>query len=239
MTRLLHLDASPRPGHAGSHVHGSHTRRLTHHFISRWHALEPSAEIVYRDIGVAPPQLTSVEWIEAAFTPADQRTEPMRIILAESDALANEVERADILVLGVPMYNFGPPAAFKAWIDNIIRLGRTVDYDLQHGDHPYLPLEHYVPLLADRPRHAVLLSSRGDYGFDPGRRLAALNHLEPSVRTALQFIGIGGFHDIAVEHQEEGGDALAASVESALARIDRLVGELHASMTTPSMPLPA
>lgn len=88
-------------------------------------------------------------------------------------------------------------------------------------------------------RHAVLLSSRGGYDFDPGRPLAALNHLEPSVRTALQFIGIGRFHDIAIEHQEEGGDVLAASVDSALARIDRLVDRLHAEMVTPGVALPA
>ncbi|WP_010629826.1 FMN-dependent NADH-azoreductase [Halomonas sp. KM-1] len=239
MTRLLHLDASPRPGRAGTHDHGSHTRRLTHHFITRWRALEPEAEVVYRDIGANPPPLTSVEWIEAAFTPAENRSESMQSVLAESDALVDEVIRADILVLGVPMYNFGPPAAFKAWIDNIVRLGRTVDYDPQYGDHPYLPLTHYIPLMADRPRHAVLLSSRGDHGFDPGGRLGELNHMEPGARTALQFIGIGGFHSIAIEHQEEGGEALAASTESALARIDRLVEQLHSEVTAKRQLQPA
>ncbi|PMR76504.1 FMN-dependent NADH-azoreductase [Billgrantia endophytica] len=239
MTRLLHLDASPRPGRAGSHDHGSHTRRLTHHFVSRWRALEPNAEIVYRDIGANPPPLTSVEWIEAEFTPAEQKTEAMKAVLAESDALVDEVVRADILVLGAPLYNFGPPAAFKAWIDNIVRIGRTVDFDMQQGAHPYVPLEHYVPLLADRPRHAVLLSSRGGFGFDRQGPLAPFNHLEPSARTALQFIGIGGFHDIAIEHQEEGGEALAASTKSALERIDRLVEQLHAEMATPGVPQPA
>mgnify|MGYP000598241567 CR=1 FL=1 len=239
MTRLLHLDASPRPGRAGSHDHGSHTRRLTHHFVSRWRTLEPDAEIVYRDIGANPPQLTSVEWIEAAFTSPEQQTDPMRAVLAESDTLVDEVVRADILVLGVPMYNFGPPAAFKAWIDNIVRLGRTIDFDMQYGAHPFMPLESYVPLLADRKRHAVLLSSRGGYDFDPGRSMAAFNHLEPGARTALQFIGIGGFHSIAIEHQEEGGEALAASTQSALARIDRLVEQLHREFATSRMTQPA
>ncbi|MGY6564463.1 MAG: FMN-dependent NADH-azoreductase [Halomonadaceae bacterium] len=239
MTRLLHLDASPRPGRAGTHDHGSHTRRLTHHFVSRWRTLEPDAEIVQRDIGINPPQLTSVEWIEAAYTPLEKLTEPMRAVLAESDSLVDEVIQADILVLGVPMYNFGPPAAFKAWLDNVVRMGRTVDFDLKYGAHPHLPLEHYVPLLADRPRHAVLLSSRGGYDFDPGRPLAALNHLEPSVRTALQFIGIGGFHSLAIEHQEEGGEALAASTLSALERIDRLVEQLHREFAPPRLTQPA
>ncbi|EPC03073.1 NAD(P)H dehydrogenase (quinone) [Litchfieldella anticariensis FP35 = DSM 16096] len=239
MTRLLHLDASPRPGRAGTHDHGSHTRRLTHHFISHWHALESDAEVVYRDIGANPPQLTSVEWIEAEFTPAEQKSESMQAVLADSNALVDEVVQADILVLGVPMYNFGMPAAFKAWIDNIVRIGRTVDFDMKYGAHPYVPLEHYVPLLADRPRHAVLLSSRGGFGFDRPGPLADFNHLEPSVRTALQFIGIGGFHDIAIEHQEEGGEALAASTESALARIDRLVESLHSEMAMPRLSQPA
>ncbi|SEF75216.1 FMN-dependent NADH-azoreductase [Billgrantia desiderata] len=239
MTRLLHLDASPRPGRAGSHDHGSHTRRLTHHFVSRWRTLEPDAEIVYRDIGANPPQLTSVEWIEAAFTSPKQQTDPMRAVLAESDTLVDEVVRADILVLGVPMYNFGPPAAFKAWIDNIVRLGRTVDFDMQYGAHPFMPLESYVPLLADRKRHAVLLSSRGGYDFDPGRSMAAFNHLEPGARTALQFIGIGGFHSIAIEHQEEGGEALAASTQSALERIARLVEQLHREFATSRLTQPA
>lgn len=239
MTRLLHLDASPRPGRAGSHDHGAHTRRLTHHFVSRWHTLAPDSEIVYRDIGANPPQLTSVEWIEAAFTSPEQQTDPMRAVLAESDTLVDEVVQADILVLGVPMYNFGPPAAFKAWIDNVIRLGRTVDFDMQYGAHPFMPLESYVPLLADRKRHAVLLSSRGGYDFDPGRSMAAFNHLEPGASTALQFIGIGGFHSVAIEHQEEGGEALAASTQSALERIDRLVEQLHREFATSRLTQPA
>lgn len=236
MTRLLHLDASPRPGLAGTHQHGSHTRRLTHHFVSRWRALEPNVEIIYRDIGATPPQLISVEWIKAAFTPALNRSESMLAVLAESDMLANEVIQADILVLGVPLYNFGPPAAFKAWIDNIISMGRTIDYDKKHGTHPYLPFEHYLPLLADRPRHAVMLSARGGFDFDPGRPLAAFNHLEPSARTALQFIGISGFHNIAIEHQEEGGEALATSTRNALVRIDRLVQRLHDEVTAQQLP---
>lgn len=227
MTRLLHLDASPRPGLAGTHLHGAHTRRLTHHFVSRWLAGEPNAEIVYRDLGATPPGLTSVEWIEAVFTPAERRTAHMHETLAESDALVAEVERADVLVLGIPMYNFGPPAAFKAWIDNIIRPGRTVDFGDHLGNHPYLPLPNCGPLLNDRPRQAVLLSSRGGFDFDPGRPLAEFNHLEPSVHTALRFIGINEFHDIAIEHQEEGGEALAASVANALRRIERLVDDLH------------
>lgn len=220
MTRLLHLDASPRPGRSGTHEHGSHTRRLTHHFLSQWQAARPEDPIVHRDLGLAPPAFTSVAWIEAAFTPADRQQPWMRDVLAESDTLVDEVIQADVLVLGVPLYNFSYPAAFKAWIDNIVRLGRTVDFDPANHEDPF------TPLLADRPRHAVILSSRGGFGLGPGGPLAHMNHLEPSVRTALEFIGIRHFHDIAIEYQEEGGERLARSIQSALADVERLVNRL-------------
>ncbi|RFA25211.1 NAD(P)H dehydrogenase [Alkalilimnicola ehrlichii] len=226
MTRVLTIDASPRPGRAGTHTHGSHTRRLTDRFVSRWRAARPDDEILYRDLAAAPPALTTVEWIEAAFTPAEARLPWMQAVLAESDRLIDELEQADVLVLGVPMYNFGPPAAFKAWIDNIVRLDRTVDFDLKQGEHPYLPLAHYVPRLNDRPRHAVLLSSRGGFDFDAGQPLAYLNHLEPSVHTVLKYIGIGEMHSVAIEHQEEGGERFAASVDAANRRLDALIDEL-------------
>lgn len=233
MTRLLHLDASPRPGRSGTHEHGSHTRRLTHHFVSQWQAARPEDAIVHRDLGLTPPALTSVAWIEAAFASAEKQQPWMRDVLAESDALVDEVIQADVLVLGVPLYNFSYPAAFKAWIDNIVRLDRTVGFDPANHEEPF------TPLLADRPRHAVILSSRGGFGLGSGGPLAHMNHLEPSVRTALEFIGIGHFHDIAIEYQETGGEHLARSISDALTDVERLVDHLLAQTTPAQAPLPA
>ncbi|SDL37386.1 FMN-dependent NADH-azoreductase [Modicisalibacter muralis] len=233
MTRLLHLDASPRPGRSGTHEHGSHTRRLTHHFVSQWQAARPGDAIVHRDLGLTPPALTSVAWIEAAFASAEKQQPWMRDVLAESDALVDELIQADVLVLGVPLYNFSYPAAFKAWIDNIVRLDRTVGFDPANHEDPF------TPLLADRPRHAVILSSRGGFGLGPGGPLAHMNHLEPSVRTALEFIGIRHFHDIAIEYQEEGGDRLARSINDALVDVERLVERLLAQTASAQAPLPA
>ena len=88
------------------------------------------------------------------------------------------------------------------------------------------PDDPFTPLLADRPRHAVILSSRGGAGFEPGGELAHLNHLEPGLSTALEFIGITRIHRIAVEHQEEGGERLAASVREAEQRVEVLVSRL-------------
>ena len=58
---------------------------------------------------------------EANFTPENQRTSQQRAVLAYSDALVAELQAADIIIIGLPIYNFGPPAAFKAWIDQVCR----------------------------------------------------------------------------------------------------------------------
>ncbi|MCC5857516.1 MAG: NAD(P)H-dependent oxidoreductase [Ectothiorhodospiraceae bacterium] len=231
MRRLLHIDASPRPGRSGVHEHGSHTRRLTHRFVSRWRAARPGDEIRYRDIGAAPPRPVSGPWIQAAFTPEDRREPWMAEVLSESDLLTDELVAADVLVLGVPMYNFGVPAPVKAWIDNVVRLDRTVAYD------PDRPEDPYIPRLADRPRWAVLLSSRGGFGFDEGGALAHMNHLEPSLRTVLGFMGITRVRTVAIEYQEAGGELLAGSIRRAEAEVDGLVRELLADAVAVSDPL--
>ncbi|WP_020407337.1 FMN-dependent NADH-azoreductase [Hahella ganghwensis] len=234
MTCLLHLDASGRPGRSGTHAHGSLTRRLTHHFVSRWNELsennnelcENSRDLsehhrtIYRDVGAHPPQPVNGEWIQAAFSSADSIEPWMEMTLSESDQLIDEVSQSDIIVLEIPMYNFSVPSAFKAWIDNIVRIGRTFDFDPNQTDHPY------TPLLSDRPRKVVLLSSRGGYGMNPGGEFAYMNHLEPSVKTALEFIGLTDMECIAVEYQEVGGDALINSLAKAEKQIDQLVERL-------------
>src|SRR5690606_41768418 len=81
-------------------------------------------------------------------------------VRAERDQWIEAVRAADALVLGVPLYNFSVPSAFKAWIDNIIRIGRTVIVNPDSLDDPY------TPLLADRP--VILIVSRGGFGMNEG-----------------------------------------------------------------------
>ena len=216
MTSILHIDSSARPGRAGEHPHGSHTRALTHAFVSRWLAGHPEDEVVYRDLGAAPPRPVYHEWIPSAFTPESQRTPAQRAALKESDELVRELQAAEIVVIGVPMYNFGMPAPLKAWVDGIVRIALTFDIDPGRADP-------YVPLLADRPRRAVLLTSRGGHGFDPGGELAAMNHADTALRDVLGFIGITDVRTIAIEHEEDGGQALADSTAQALREVDALV----------------
>jgi FMN-dependent NADH-azoreductase len=223
MTTLLHIDSSARPGRSGIDARGSHTRRLSARFVQRWREIEPTVNVIYRDVGLNPPPPVSGDWICAAFTPEHARDASMREVLATSDELVAELIAADVIVAGVPMYNFGPPAQFKAYIDNIVRVGKTFGFDRSRAGDPYWPL------LAGQGKRLVILSSRGDYGYEAGGRIAHLNHVEASVRTAFAYIGITQSWSVAVEYDEFGDERLQASLTRAERGVDRLVRQLMAT----------
>ncbi|RBI69384.1 NAD(P)H dehydrogenase [Vreelandella sulfidaeris] len=224
MSHLLQIDASARPGIAGVDNHGSHSRHLTHQFASQWRASRPQDTLTYRDIGQHPPSIINHDWIASSFTPDAQREGWMKEVLKESDQLIDELIAADIVVIGTPLYNFGMPAALKAWIDQIVRPGRTVEFD---GSNPIDP---YVPMLTNRERHAIVLTARGGVNMAPGEEMAHMNHLEPHLATALAFIGITRIHYIAIEGQEVGGEVLAKSVTEAIRKVDILIDELQMAL---------
>ncbi|MGO4726884.1 MULTISPECIES: FMN-dependent NADH-azoreductase [unclassified Inquilinus] len=208
MTTILHIDASARLGR-------SHSRRLSARFVEGWLARRPHDTVIRRDVGLAPPPPVTEAWIAAAFTKPERRTDEMRAALAVSDALVDELERADLIVAGVPMYNFGLPAGMKAWVDNIVRVGRTFGFDRSR------PGEPYWPMLAGK--RLVTLGARGDWGYGPGERLEALNHVEPHLRTVFRYIGITDAIAIAAEYDEFADERIEASMRAAEAAVDRLV----------------
>lgn len=116
MTHILRIDASARR-------QNSISRDLTNQIVEK---LSPET-VTTRDLaqGIA---LLDEAWIGANFTPVDARTAEQAQRLALSDALVAEVQAADTLVIGLPIYNFGVPAALKAWIDQIARVGVTFRY---------------------------------------------------------------------------------------------------------------
>lgn len=123
---LLKIEASAR-------YQGSVSRDLTSAIAARLGA----SKIVTRDLAQTPlPQLDET-WIGANFTPPDSRTAAQNAALALSDRLVEELEAADTIVIGVPIYNFGIPAALKAWIDLVARAGRTFRYT-ENGPHGLL-----------------------------------------------------------------------------------------------------
>jgi len=222
--RLLQIDSSARSGQSGRDPYGSHTRRLTDRFVRRWRLLRPADPVVYRDVGQSPPKPVSGPWIHAAFTKPEAREPWMKEILAESDALVDELLAADLIIAGVPMYNFGMPAQFKAYVDNIVRVGRTFGFDRTRPGDPYWPM------LADMGKRLVVMSARGDYGYDAGGRVAHVNHVEAGVRDVLGYLGVTQFDSIAIEYDEFADERLAASIaaaeQSVDALVDRLLGEV-------------
>lgn len=220
MIRLLHIDSSARPGCSGEQPHGSHTRRLSARFVRRWQIQRPRDAVTYRDLAQHRPTPVTGEWVHAAFTSPAQRTPWMHAVLAESDTLIDELISADLIVIGVPMYNFGMPSTLKAWIDNVVRVGRTFGFDRSRVGEPYWPL------LADQQKRLVLLSSRGDYGYNPGDRLAGSNHVEAGVMTPLRYIGIEAVDRIAIEYDEFADERLHASISTAEAAVDALAMRL-------------
>lgn len=216
MSIILKLDASARPHSSDADAHGSHTRRLTGRFTRRWRALNARDTFLHRDVGASPPAPVSGQWIHSAFTPPAKRESWMLDVLRESDALVDELLSADVIVAGVPMYNFNVPAQLKAYIDNIVRVGRTFGFDRSRRGEPYWPL------LTDYAKTLVLLGSRGDYGYGPGERLEHMNHVERSIMTAFAYIGITDVHCIAIEYDEFADSRLEASIARAETKVDAL-----------------
>ncbi|HYC69254.1 FMN-dependent NADH-azoreductase [Brevundimonas sp.] len=222
VTTLLQIDSSARFGRSGHDRHGSHTRRMTDHFVRHWLARAPQTEVLVRDVAATPPRPVDDRWIEAAFTPADHRTAEMAAILRESDQLVDELERADLIVVGAPMYNFGVPSPLKAWIDNVVRVGRTFGFDRGRPGAPYWPL------LAPGKK-LIVLSARGDGGYGAGGPLEAANLVDASIRVPLAYVGVTDFRSIAAEWDEFADARVRESLKSAEADIEGLVTQLAPS----------
>ena len=99
---------------------GSVSRHLADEAMTSLHAALPDAEIILRDLKAGVGHVNSA-WRQASLETAGSRSSEDRAILAQSDALKAEVERADIIVFAVPIYNFSIPAALKAWVDMVCR----------------------------------------------------------------------------------------------------------------------
>jgi len=170
MPTLLHIDASPRGERSVS-------RQLTRDFASAWKQAHPNGQIVYRDLGHNPVPFVTETFIAAAYTPPDALSPELRGALAISNELIAELETASEYVFGVPMHNFSVPATFKAYIDQIVRVGRTFAVD-ESG---------YKGLLKDKSA-TVITCSGGAYRS--GSPLAPYNYQEPWLRAILGFIGV-------------------------------------------------
>lgn len=169
MPTLLHLDSSPS--------NQSVSRELTREFTSAWEASHPGGLVLHRDLAKHAPTPIDADWIGAAFTPEAALTPQQRSILAESDELISELERADEYVIGVAMINFGVPAVLKLWIDQVARRGKTFTYGAGGPKG-----------LLTGKKATIVVASGGVY--DPGTPAANLNVADPYLKNFLGFLGI-------------------------------------------------
>jgi len=196
--RVLRIDSSAR-------LEGSNTRALTTALVQRLLDTGTASEVVERDVGRHGPEFVDAAWVGANLTPADDRDDAQRSRLALSETLVEELFAADILVIGAPIYNFGIPAALKAWIDLVARARRTFRYT-ESGPEG---------LLAGR--RAYVCTSSGGTAVDGDMDFAT-----PYLRHALGFIGIDDVSVIAADRAMARGEE---AMTSALAEVDSRVSE--------------
>ena len=196
MTKVLIID-SAATGDA------SVSRKLTAEFAERLAEREPGARIVRRDIGASPiPHLTAetVGAIRGAAT-----TDAERETLALSDALIGELNDADLIVLGAPMYNFGMSSTLKAWFDHVLRSGVTFRYTAEGPEG-----------LVTGKKALVVEARAGFYSDGPA---SAMDHQEPHIRPLLGFMGITDVHFVRAEKLAFGPEAAEAAIADAVAKL--------------------
>ena len=211
MKTLLHIDASARGDRSLS-------RKLSKEFVDTWLNRRPDDQVIVRDVGRNPPPITTEFWIGSVFTPEQEMSPEQRGAISVSDALIKELDAAEIIVMGTPMYNYGMPAALKAWFDNVIRIGKTFTFDLSRGDYPLEPIM--------KGKTLIILSSRGEFGFGPGGVREGMNHLETHIQTCAHYLGVQQTHLVAIDYQEFGDERHEKSIQRAFSGIPELIDQL-------------
>ena len=194
MTHILHLNASARGA-------ASHSRQISSEFVQAWLQAHPGDTVTHRDLGHQAIPHVSEEFIGAMYTPAEARTPAQVEALKLSDELIGELQAADVYVFGIPMYNFGVPSVFKAYIDRIARVGVTFS-------------PSYEGLLKNKK--VIFVTARGGGGYGPGEARESYNFEDPYLRAVFSFVGVTDQTYIHVNNTSRGDEtptALAAARE--------------------------
>lgn len=203
MSHILHLDASPR-------AERSLSRTLSHEFLTAWKDTHSSDTVTYRDLGHQPVPHVTEAWIAAAYSPPADHTPELQAAIRLSDELIDELLAADRYVVGLPMYNFSVPSVFKAYLDQIVRVGRTFALDSSG----------YTGLVKDR-KMVVITAQGGSYRS--GTPTEAYNFHEPYLRVIFGLIGITDISFIYADGLTMGDEARERSVAAARAEIQSVI----------------
>ena len=184
----------------------SHSTQVANRIVERLRNEAPDAALCVRDLSADPHPVLDEAALGALFTPPAQRTPEQAARVALDDALIAQVQAADVIVLGVPMYNFGVPAQLKNWIDAIMRAGVTFRYTAQ-GPEGLLKCKKVY----------VALARGGVYRGTPADTQV------PYLRTVLGFLGIDDVQFVYAEGLNMGDEAQRQGLASALEQIGELV----------------
>jgi FMN-dependent NADH-azoreductase len=199
MNIILQVNSSARS-------EGSQSTKLADALVARIRTDHPGATLTLRDLSRAPhPQLDEAA-LQALFTPADRRTAEHAARVALDDALIAEIQAADVVVLGVPMYNFGVPAQLKNWIDAISRAQVTFRYTANGPEGLLTGKKVYVAL-----------TRGGMYRNTPADTQV------PYLKTIFTFLGMTDVQFVYAEGLAMGPEALQNALDSAQSQIEELV----------------
>lgn len=194
---ILQINSSVRGGASAS-------TRLASSIVSRLQALHPGASLTVREAGTQP--ILDEAALGAIFTPAEQRTPEQAARAAIDEAAIAEVQAADVIVIGVPMYNFGVPVQLKAWIDAIAKAGVTFRYTA-NGPEGLL-----------KGKKVYLALARGGLYRD-----TPADSQTPYLKSVLGFLGMTDVSFIHAEGLAMGEEAAAKAFAEAEAEIAALV----------------
>lgn len=207
MKQVLQLKTSLFADHGVSN-------QLAGDFLSSLERRSPGWQLSTRDFNDQPIPHLDADWLRALSSPAAERSSEQARQLAYSDAVIAEVQTADLLLIGAPMYNFSLPSMLKAWFDHLARAGVTFRYT-DKGPEGLLT-----------GKRVVVIASMG------GRHQAgATDHLRPYLRTMLGFLGLRDVEFIVADGLNLGAEAREAGLQNARRQIARVVAKLQVRAT--------
>lgn len=200
MTTLLKINASLSNGNGQS-------SQLANQFVAAYRSRYPGAKIVERDVAAAEPvPHLNAERFGSFIAKPEERSAAQRAVVAYSDILINELKQADVIVLGLPMYNFGVPSQLKAYFDHIARVGETFKYT-EKG-----------PVGQLTGKKVYVFAARGGvYAGTP------LDTQTSYVRDFLRFLGMDDVEFVYAEGLAVSPESKEAGLARAAAEIERLV----------------
>lgn len=204
---ILQLNSSSR-------AEGSYSTKLANALVERLTAIEPEAAVKVRDLGRTPHPMLDEDALQALFTPVEQRSPEQAARVALDDTLIAEIQSADVVVLGVPMYNFGVPAQLKSWIDAISRAKVTFRYT-ENGPEGLLKGKKVY----------VLLTRGGVYRNTP------YDTQTPYLQTLFSFLGMTDVQFMYAEGLAMGAEAELSAMAAATRQIEEAVSAYASNVT--------